>query len=143
LSDNSTKAWFALFVLAVFCAGAGAGLLTAHYVNRGPSSGGPEARGAAMGRPVMGPRVVERLAETLQLTDEQKARFDAIMVQRRGRLDAMRAELRARFEAEQRDLRNAIREILTPEQQRRFDVWVRRQSRAEQPAPGPPPPGAF
>jgi Spy/CpxP family protein refolding chaperone len=142
LSDNSTKAWFALFVLAVFCAGAGAGLLTAHYVNRGTSSGGPVPRGAGMGRQAIGPRVVERLAETLQLTGEQKARFDAIMVQRRGRLDAMRGELRARFETEQRDLRHAIREILTPEQQRRFDVWVRRQSRAGQPGAGPRPPGA-
>jgi Spy/CpxP family protein refolding chaperone len=143
LSDNSTKVWFALFVLAVFCAGAGAGLLTAHYVNQGTSPGGPVPRGMGMARQAIGPRVVERLAETLQLTGEQKSRFDAIMVQRRVRLDAMRVELQARFETEQRDLRNAVREILTPEQQRRFDVWVRRQSRPGSPGAGPPPPGAF
>jgi hypothetical protein len=50
-----------------------------------------------------------------------------ILDDRRGRLEQVHRDARDRFDAEQRDLHVAIRAVLRPEQQTRFDKFVERR----------------
>jgi len=60
------------------------------------------------GRPDRGARM-ERLAERLELSDEQRARLETLFEEQRAERDAMREQMRAR-----------MAEVLTPEQQARM-----------------------
>ena len=125
------KTWFSFFVLAVFCAGAGGGVLAdRHLLHRGGRP--PGGRGPSP----LGPREsVDRLVGELQLSPEQRSAFDRLMSDRRSRLEQFYQDVQTRFETEQRELRHDINEMLTVEQRQRFDAWLRQQP--------PPPPGLF
>jgi Spy/CpxP family protein refolding chaperone len=132
---DRTRAWFALFVLAVFCLGLALGLVLGRRMPAPPfgrfgnfaappgGSAGAGARGARSGM------LIERLDRELQLTDEQKAGVQAIFDARRPRLEAVQREMAARAEQEQRDLQAEVRRLLTTEQQLKFDRWLERQPR--------------
>jgi Spy/CpxP family protein refolding chaperone len=126
MADSKVRIWFALFVLVVFCVGLTGGVLIGRRlplrpVDRAPfgprESGTPDGR---RGGPLRG-MLVERLARDLDLTPEQRAKIDAILADRRARLDALQRDARQRFEEEGRGVREQIRGVLTPEQQRKFD----------------------
>jgi Spy/CpxP family protein refolding chaperone len=135
MNDKHMRAWFVAFVVAVFAAGIGAGTILDRYLAPPPRAGRPPVPGAA-GRPgpgfAPGPGVLtRRLATELQLTADQQKKVDEIFERRRGRLEQIRSEVRAKFDGEQRDLRDEIRKVLTPDQQKRFDKWL-----LEEPMPG-------
>jgi Spy/CpxP family protein refolding chaperone len=127
MSDNRTRIWFSLFVLAVFCVGLASGILIGRRL-------GPPLPRAGMGR-MLGPgdgpgggpppgRLIERLDEVLELTADQHAKVEQIFESRRKGLEAVQDEVVARAQKEQRELQDEIRKVLTPEQQQKFDKWL-------------------
>ncbi len=129
MNERHLRAWFVVFVVAIFLAGIGAGLILDRYVGPRPlpradlaTAGrlGPRGGGAGFGPAV----VTRRLANQLNLTADQQKKIDDIFARRRQRLQEIRSEVRARFESEQRDLRDEISKVLTPDQQKRFEQWL-------------------
>ncbi len=102
MSDNRARIWFALFVLAVFCLG-GAG---------------------AAGAPPLPPDLVNRLSSELQLDAAQQEQVKKILDDRRDRLEQIHRDARDRFDKEQRELHGAIRAVLRPDQQEKFDRFL-------------------
>lgn len=127
--DMRTRVWIALFVLVVFLAGLGAGIVAAPWLGFGPRPGFGPGRGGPPVPPISG-RMLERIASRLDLGDEQSERLAALFDARRERFRTigreMRREMRARFVAEQETLRAAIAEILTPAQMELFDAEIAR-----------------
>lgn len=128
MSDNRTRIWFSLFVLAVFCVGLASGVVLGRRL--GPPGPQPRLFGGP-GRPGPGPgggpppeRLIERLDSVLDLTADQHAKVEQIFESRRKGLEAVQDEVIARAQQEQRELQDEIRKVLTPEQQQRFDKWL-------------------
>ena len=125
--EMRTRVWVGLFVLVVFLAGLGAGILAGPWLGLGPRPGFGPGRGGPPVPPMSG-RMLERMASRLDLSDDQGERLAALFDARRERfrvLDReMRRQMRARFAAEQETLRAAIAEILTPAQMDRFDAEI-------------------
>lgn len=152
MSDSRTRVWFALFVLAVFCAGAATGAIIVRRIDSSvfdpagwqsrPPDGRTRPPGA--GRPgAPSARLIDRLDRELQLTAEQKARIQQIFDARRDQLERVQREMRERIEQEQRELQAEIRKVLTAEQQPKFDKWLeqdrgRGRGRGRGPFGGPP-----
>jgi Spy/CpxP family protein refolding chaperone len=134
MSDSRARVWFALFVLAVFCLGAASGIVIGRHL--GPPRSGPGLFGVGRGPGPLqlegppgrgGPpmsTLVQRLASELQLDDAQTAQIRTIMNQRRDRLEQVHREARERFAQEQRELHAAIRAVLRPDQQQKFDRFL-------------------
>jgi hypothetical protein len=154
VSDNRARIWFSLFVLAVFCLGGAGGFVIGRHAppgaffmdgppppggRDGRGFGGPGApgprRGGPLGGPLFGrggpppvpPDLVNRLTSELDLDAAQQGQLKQILDDRRGRLEAVHREARERFDKEQRDLHTAIRAVLRPEQQTRFDKFLDRR----------------
>ncbi len=96
--------------------------------------GGPRPGKEMRHRPSVDERLA-RMTERLNLTEEQKARIKPIM-------EAQEKQMKAEFQA----TRAKIREVLTPEQQKKFDEMPARSgdcrkgpAKGMQPAPPPPP----
>ncbi len=146
MSANRTRIWFSLFVLAVFCLGGAAGFFVGRHVpppaflggpppapgldasgfggrRGGPGRGGLFGRGGPPGFPAA---VVNRLTSELQLDPSQQDQVKKILDNRRDRLEAVHREARERFDKERRDLHGAIRAVLRPDQQARFDEFLDR-----------------
>ncbi len=123
--EARTRVWVGLFVLVVFLAGLGAGIVAAPWL--GPRPGFGPGRGGPPG-PAPSGRVLERTASRLDLSDEQSERLSALFDARRERFRAisreLRRDMRARFAAEQETLRAAIAEILTPAQMDVFEAEI-------------------
>jgi hypothetical protein len=131
MSDSRARIWFALFVLAVFCLGAASGIVIGRHM--GPPRPGPGLFGFGRGGPLEGPpgrggppmsMLVQRLASELQLDEAQTTQIRTIMNQRRDRLEQVHRDARERFEQEQRELHAAIRAVLRPDQQQKFDRFL-------------------
>ena len=156
MSDSRARIWFSLFVLAVFCLGGAGGFFLGRHVPPGPffagrpgpgdpgfegpgGFGGPGAPGLRRGGPGRGPlfgrgplapppgEIVGRLTAELQLDAAQRDQVRKILDDRRDRLEAVHREARERFDKEQRDLHAAIRAMLRPDQQTRFDTFLDRR----------------
>jgi Spy/CpxP family protein refolding chaperone len=67
-------------------------------------------------------RMQERFSSRLDLTPEQKQQIGAILEDMRQKVSALRTEIRPRFEEIRRAVREEIRSLLTPEQQKKFDA---------------------
>ena len=126
--EMRTRVWVGLFVLVVFLAGLGAGIVAGPWLGIGPHPGFGPGRGAPPPVPPVSGRMLERMAPGLDLSDEQRQRLSALFDGRRERFRAMsremRREMRTRFAAEQETLRAAIAEILTPAQMDFFDAEI-------------------
>ena len=139
MADSRTRVWFSLFVLAIFCVGLAVGLVLGRRMPRPPFDGPGMFMGARSAAP--GPRpprpgmLVERLDRELQLTDDQKTRVQAIFDARRPRLEAIQRDMATRAAEEQRELQAEIRQVLTADQQARFDRWLEQQPRGRRGRP--------
>jgi uncharacterized membrane protein len=135
---SSRPIWFASFVLVVFCLGGIAGYRLGTHVppprpdgppmfggRGGPGRGGPPF-GRGPGGP-LAPELVNRLASELQLDAAQRDQVKKVLDDRRGRLEQVHREARERFVAEQRELHIAIRAVLRPDQQAKFDTFLDRR----------------
>lgn len=127
--EMRTRVWIGLFVLVVFLAGLGAGIVAAPWLGFGPRPGFGPGRGGPPVPPISG-RMLERIGSRLDLSAEQSERLSALFEARRERFRnigrEMRRQMRARFVAEQETLRAAIAEILTPAQMELFDAEIAR-----------------
>jgi hypothetical protein len=138
VSDNRARLWFSVFVLAVFCLGAASGFVVGRHAPplypHGPDSFDGRARGrpGPFGRPFGGPPplppdLVERLSSELQLDVSQQDQVKRVLDERRDRLEQVHRDARDRFEKEQRELHAAIRAVLRPDQQAKFDNFLERR----------------
>jgi Spy/CpxP family protein refolding chaperone len=75
----------------------------------------------------------ERLARELGLTSEQQAQIDAILDEQQTQIRSIMRETRPRTRAVLRETRSRIEEVLTPEQQARFEELHAARHRAEKP----------
>ena len=134
-----TRVWVGLFVLVVFLAGLGAGIVASPWLRLDPRPGFGPFRGGPPVPPLSG-RMLERMASRLDLSEEQRERLSALFDARRERYRAigreMRREMRARFAAEQETLRAAIAGILTPAQMDLFDAELVRMREERRPRRG-------
>lgn len=127
------RLWFASFVVIVFAAGIGTGMVIDRRFGpppRQPQAGrGPgRGMGAGFGLRGGGPpahALVERLSTDLKLSADQKTKLEKILTDRRTRMEQFNRDVRTRFETEQQDLRSEIRTLLSPEQQKPFDEWIK------------------
>lgn len=143
MADNR-PIWFATFTLVVLFLGFFIGLrVGSHWPARSPEGpglfggrGGPGRGGPGRGGPPPlfgrgpggGPQlpgeIVNRLTSELELDAPQQEEVKRVLADRRDRLDAVHREARERFDKEQRDLHAAIRLVLKPEQQVKFDRFL-------------------
>ena len=72
-------------------------------------------------------RMLQRFSSKLRLTPDQRAKVAAIFEAKRQKIDALRAEVRPKFEEIRASTSAEIRALLTPEQQRAFDVMHAKQ----------------
>jgi len=71
--------------------------------------------------------VFQDLTAELQLDAAQQDQVKKILDDHRDHLETVHRDARERFEKEQSDLRAAIRAVLKPEQQTRFDKFLDRR----------------
>lgn len=71
------------------------------------------------------PQGRQRLPDLLKLTPEQDARFKEIMQESRKQLDALRAEQIPKIDAIRAETNRKFSAILNPEQQKRFDAFLK------------------
>jgi len=147
MSDNRDRIWFSLFVLTIFCSGAGAGFLVDHILmtpppDRGPFGGDgregyardggpgrrggppPFARGGLAGPPGLPPPVAAQLADELRLDEAQRTQLRKVLDDHRAKYERVHRDARDRFEMEQHELWTAIRAFLRPDQVEEFDRFM-------------------
>ena len=133
---------------AVLCAAPA--VLSAQPATTQPPAGQPPMGGAGMGGRRGGG--MQMLLEGITLTDAQRAKLDSMQTANRARMQAMRAQggqgapmdsaARAQRRQEMEAQRNALRAMLTPDQQKTFDANVARMEQMrQQRAPGGGPGG--
>ena len=137
MSDSRTRIWFALFVVVVFCAGLGGGVILDRAIGRPAFFDRGSPRGAldfpgpgGMRRGGRPPRLLlDRLASELDLSADQRSKIEAVLIAHRASVENVQREVRDRFDAAQRSLHDDIRKVLTPEQQEKFDKTQRERGR--------------
>jgi len=153
MTDTRARIWFSLFVLAVFCVGGGMGFIVGRHApplpgeprgafDRGPDGRGPRpffgpgrrggpppfGRGAGpAGAPPLPPDLVGRLSTELQLDSTQQDQVKKILDEHRAHLDQVHREAREKFDKEQEELQNAVRGVLHPDQQDKFQRFLERR----------------
>jgi Spy/CpxP family protein refolding chaperone len=109
------KRKLALYVLAIFLAGAGSGaLITWHRCRRTPPAPLPPAE--------IGARLRARLQSRLGLTPDQVQKINPMIDQAMRRVEAIRAETASHVFANVSNLDEQIRFVLTPGQQSKFEA---------------------
>ena len=154
MSANSAKAWFATFVLVVFCLGGLIGFRVGTHFGGfprdpdrpgGPAGGGPDGfrrGGPGPGRrggppPALPPDMLNQLTRELQLDRAQQDQVTKILEERRGRLEQVHRDARERFDSEQRELHAAIRGVLRTDQQQAFEKFLERRPQRGRRGGGP------
>jgi Spy/CpxP family protein refolding chaperone len=121
-SQSRVKLQVWLLIVVVFVLGGvtGVSLDRLYLAKSGPARFGPADHGGP-GRPRGPGRMIERMKSDLNLNDEQVARIRTIFEESRKELSPSRfAECPGVKEARLRT-RTRVREVLTPEQQKRYD----------------------
>lgn len=76
--------------------------------------------------------LLQQFSRQLRLTPEQRTQVGAILEAKRQKIDALRAETRPRFDDIRSSTGAEIRQLLTPEQQARYDkMEAEQQARKE------------
>ena len=153
MNDNRARIWFSLFVLAVFVVGGAVGFLVGRHApplpgetpgafDRGPQGRGPLppfgpgrrggppgpfGRGPIGGPPPLPPDLIARLTSELELDSGQQDQVKKILDEHRAHLDEVHREARDKFDKEQQDLQNAVRGVLRPDQQDKFQRFLERR----------------
>jgi Spy/CpxP family protein refolding chaperone len=136
MNEPSAARKAALWVGAVFLLGAALGgvlgYIFAHHpvwASNPPASEPEQVRRAHR---------VEQLTRELSLTTTQSQQLDAILMQRHAETKAIRDQSDAQIEQVRQKGRNQVRGILTPEQQTKFEEFLKRMDE-ERKRNGPPP----
>jgi Spy/CpxP family protein refolding chaperone len=107
---------------------------------RGPGPGGP-GPGAQGGQAAQQTRLVGRLKDDLNLTDEQQMQIKGILADTQHRYDDIREQMSPLFDKARNDSRDHMRAVLTPEQRPKFEDFLRRvdEERQKRDEAGTPP----
>lgn len=90
--------------------------------------------------------LLRHLGQELNLTAEQHQRIDVLLHQSQERTKKLMEPVRPQLQEEVQKTKQAFRELLTAEQQARFDVLLKQQQQQQRareprrPQPAPPPP---
>ena len=69
-------------------------------------------------------KMLNKFNSKLKLNSDQQQKVAVILQAKRGKIDALRGEMRPKFEEIRNATRGEIRQLLTPEQQTKFDVMA-------------------
>lgn len=112
LAGNKLKIWSIVVLIFVLGCVTGASLTEAYRSQFGGRERGGDRRGD----------MYERLRRDLNLSDEQAAQVRSILDETREEYRRLRLEARPRYDRIRDDGRTRIRALLTPEQQKIFDL---------------------
>ena len=123
MSTNAARKKAVLLALGIFALGAALGATYQHWL---PSVTGQRISDRTERRrvPRLGgasERLLNRYARNLELSDEQRGEIEEILDESRLTIGNVRREIRDRTESVTRKTRARIRNVLTPDQQERFD----------------------
>ncbi len=136
-----------LATVVIFGAGVGTGGLLVHHVDQArhvrPQHGGFAPRA---GQPPFSPgglrlELLRRMQRELNLTPQQNERIDAILRQAQERTRKIMEPVRPQLQDEVKKVQQAFRDVLTPEQQARFQEALQKQQqqRGREPRRAQPP----
>ena len=135
MSDTATTRKAALWVGAVFLLGAALGGVLGYLFAHRPVN----AANPPLSEPERRAQRVAELTKGLSLTPEQAQRLDAILFHWHGESKAIHDQSDAQIEVLRQKGRNEVRSILTPEQQPKFEEFLKRFDE-ERKRNAPPPP---
>lgn len=134
MSETTAKQKAALWVGAVFLLGAALGGVLGYLFAHRPVS----AANPPLSEPERRARRVAELTQSLSLTPEQSQQVDGVLKEIHGQIKSVRDRSDAQLEQLRQKGRSEMRAILTPEQQPRFDEFLKRLDE-ERKRNGPPP----
>jgi Spy/CpxP family protein refolding chaperone len=135
MSDTAATRKAALWVGAVFLLGAAlGGVLGYLFAHRPVSAANPPVSESARRA-----QKIQQLKNELSLTPQQLQQVDAILQQKHSETTAIREQTEAQIEAVRQKGRNDIRAILTPEQQPKFEEFLKRLDEERKRREPPPP----
>ncbi len=123
MSTNATRMKAVLLALGIFVLGAALGSTYHRWLPTGKGQGIFD-RSERRRTPPFGStseRLLNRYVRNLELTGEQRTEIEKILDEGRITMGKMRREIRAKTESVTRKTRAGIRDILTPDQQEKFD----------------------
>jgi Spy/CpxP family protein refolding chaperone len=133
--EASARRKAALWVAVVFLLGAALGgvvgyIFAHHSVSAATSS-------VSKSEPEKRARRVEQLTKELTLTDDQRQKLDGILSQLHSDYKSIREQTDAQMEQARQRSRSQVRAILTPEQQPKFEEFLKRldEERKHNPPP--------
>ena len=123
MSTNATRTNAVLLALGIFVLGAALGATYHRWLPTGKSPGLSDRSDRRRTPPIGSPseRLLNRYVRNLELTDEQRTEIEEILDESRVTMGEMRREIRKKTESVTRKTWSRIREILSPDQQERFD----------------------
>lgn len=136
MSETGVARKAALWVAAVFLLGAALGGLLGYIFARHSVSA--SSAPANEPEPVRRARRVEQLTRELSLNSTQRQQLDAILLQWHAEMKATRDQQEAQIDQIRQKGRSQVRAILTPEQQPKFEEFLKRLDE-ERKRNGPPP----
>ncbi len=130
MNNLQTKFSISVFMLVVFLIGLGAGTVGTNWLNSDagtplvsdPSGpGGPGRPNPRILADFVNERLVERLSNSFDLTDDQNDRLEAVLDSQRENFLEFRREIVERFVHARGKFHAEVSEILTVEQMQRFE----------------------
>jgi hypothetical protein len=116
-ANKKALAWLVLvFVLGVALGVLGTYVVSTRVFARGPDDHNPVAQRA---------HYLDRLDHQLNLTDGQQKQIDGILASVQARYEAIHQAAVPQFDQARQDGRAQIRQLLTPEQQPKFDDFMK------------------
>ncbi len=131
---NNYKFWIALSFLAIFAAGIVSGvILERHLLDQKPRR---EHRTSREGSREGGNRFLDRMAEELDLTAEQKQHMQDLFKNNEERIKQLHSDMDDQLRALRAQFVEEIKSVLTEEQVQKFDAMIeafhtRRKAQAE------------
>jgi Spy/CpxP family protein refolding chaperone len=122
-SPRQTNRKAVVWLFVVFALGIALGVLGTYVVTtRVFAHGQPPAHNPASGRA----HYIDRLNRELNLTPDEQKQIDAILTTVQARFDAIHESVVPQYEDARKSGREQIRQLLTPDQQTKFDDFLRR-----------------
>jgi len=117
-ANRKAVAW----LVVVFVLGVALGVLGTYVVSTRVFAHGPDDHNPAAQRA----HYLDSLGHELDLTGDQQKQIDGILVSVQARYDAIHQTVAPQYDQARQDGRAQIRQLLTPEQQPKFDDFMKR-----------------
>lgn len=124
--DQHPKQLAALFLLGAFLVGGTLGVAADRTIGGRAAPRAEAAQRAVAAPPTPEPTFIDEFTLEIGLTPEQRAAVDSIMDERHKIIDSIVRPVRPQITTARENARRQIRQLLTPEQERRFDRYLAR-----------------